>query len=193
MKNFVLIMIAMALSSKSWAMSPDNVKYYAGTSILSVASTGAQSPSQRILVKRVVSEATSRIVEIASIGGAGGKCRQSPAYMVINGNHVLVADNPNMQSGLLEGTGFVSGTPWSWEYLVLDMKTKFGGHISWVHDINIVSENEIHAVKSIYSNVGTNEEPIKSSEPVSLMTVEVAKIDQAQYLKEIAALGCDPN
>ena len=107
MKAIILLRIAMVLSFESSAIALDNVKYYAGTSVLNVAATGEQYPSERITVKRTVSQVNSWIVEIACVVGAGGKYRQSPAYMAVNGNRITVADNQDMQPGLVEGTGFV--------------------------------------------------------------------------------------
>jgi hypothetical protein len=183
----------MSLSFEGYAVVPDNVRYYVGASILSVAATGEQRPSEKVAVKRTVSRVNSRIVEIACVAGSDGKYRQSPVYIVVNRNRVTVSDNQNMRPGLIEGNGFVLGDAWNWKYLVLDMKTKFGGHTSWVYDINVMIAKEIYAVKSIYPNIGTNEEPIRGPEPTLLMTVRVKRVDRNQYRREIAVLGCAPN
>jgi len=185
----ILIPASVVCPFTTYASASDVTEYFAGTSTLSATTTGTRYPSERILLKKTVSQTDSRIVEIACTQ-IGGQYRQSPVYMTINENHITVADTPSMRPGLLEGTGFVFGTPWKWEYLVLDMKTKFGGRTVWIHDVNLVTDQAIHAIKTIHSNIGTNDEPIKNPKPDWLMVVEVKQIDQAQYLREFTQLGC---
>ena len=192
MKTFALVLMMMNLLLHRHAFALESVKYYAGTSVLSEASTGVQYSNEKVFVQRTVSPANKMIIEIACVRTPEGKYRQSPAYMAINGNRVVATDNPDMKPSLFEGTGFVSGTPWNWEYLFLDLKTNFGGRIFWITDVNIVTDLEIHALKILYPNIGTFDKPVRAPEPSMLMTVKARQIDREQYLKEIANLGCSP-
>ena len=192
MRRLLFALAAMMLPLQCKAISQNEIRYYVGTSASS-RPTGEQNPSERTAVKKVVSQANGRIIEIACIVDGEGRHRNSAAYMAIDRNRITVSDNENMQSKLFEGTGFALGTPWNWKYFVLDLKTKFGGRATWIHDTNVFTRARIYSIKIIYPNVGTNEDPIRGPDPALFLTMRLQQVSRTAYHREIATLGCEPN
>lgn len=181
MKETILL-LPLILTTFAFAETPtQSTVYYSGTAQILNLFSGITT-SESLIMERIVDPQASTITELACGKDPGKPTFQSPMYMKISGNSVVLSDTQDFnRPKKVSGTGTVQGQPWIWNYLDFSMTYHSAQGDSKIKDVNFLIANMIVARKQIFTPSGI---------PAELYDINMTAIDKTTYQNLYDNLGC---